>query len=165
MIPERPVIPGRPVIPDRPVIPGHPVIPASSLSSGQDGTCMGRNPPSFPERRQCTARGPAFKDISPLPYRARTELVGNRFTCSRCPCTYSSKGGLTEHVRHIHDNASRYRCETCGKGFSIRSHYYDHIAAHTGVKRYCSVCLKEFTSTRSLKGHMLHFHPAEIAHE
>ena len=105
--------------------------------------CMGRNPPSFPEPRHGTERGPAFKDISPLPYHARTELVGKRFTCPRCPCTYSSKGGLTEHVRHIHDNASRYRCETCGKGFSIRSYYYDHLAAHTGVKTICVYSMPE----------------------
>ena len=47
----------------------------------------------------------------------------------------------TEHVKHkiyyIHENAARYRCETCGKGFSVRSHYYDHLAAHTGVKDIC----------------------------
>ena len=141
------------------------MMPVSSLSSGKNGTCMGINPPSFPEPHQCTGRGPAFNDTSPLPYHARTEYVGKRFTCEQCPCSYASKSGLTEHVRHIHDNASRYRCETCGKGFSIRSHYLDHMVAHTGVKRYvCSLCLKEFTAKRTLKAHMLHFHPAEIAH-
>ena len=139
---------------------GGPVVPASSLSSGQGGTYMGRKLPSFPEPYQFSTRGPA------LPYHARTGQVDKRFTCPRCPCTYASKGGLTEHVRHIHENAARYRCETCGKGFSIRSHYYDHLAVHTGVKQYvCSVCLKGFTLTRTLKAHMLHLHPAEIAHE
>ena len=142
------------------------MIPASSLSSGQNGTCMGRNPPSFPELHQCTERGLAFKDISPLPYHGRTEHVGKRFMCPRCPCTYATKCGLTEHVRHIHENAARYRCETCGKGFSIRSHYYGHLAAHTGVKRYvCSVCLKKSTLKHHLKAHVSHLHPAEIAHE
>ena len=145
---------------------GSPAIPPSSLASGQNGTCMRRNPPSFPEPDQCTERGPAFKGISPLPYHARTGHAGKRFNCTHCPCTYASQGGLTEHVRYIHENASRYRCETCGKGFFIRSHYYGHIAAHTGVEKYvCLVCLKEFTWKRSLKAHMLHFHPAEIAHE
>ena len=149
-----------------PVIREVTVIPDSSLSSGQDGTCMGRNPLSFPEPHQCTERGPAFKDISPLPYHVMPEQIGKRFMCPRCPCTYASKSSLTEHIRHIHENASRYRCETCGKGFSIRSHYYDHLASHTGVKRYvCSVCLNEFTLKGNLKAHMVHFHPAEIAHE
>ena len=142
------------------------MIPDSSLSSGQGETCTGRKLPSFPEPLQRTERGPVFKNIGPLPYRARTDHVGKRFTCPRCPCTYASKSGLTEHVRHIHENAARYRCETCGKGFSIRSIYYDHLAAHTGVKRYvCSLCLKEFTRKSSMKAHMLQFHPAEIAPE
>ena len=138
---------------------GGSVIPASSLSSGQDSTCMGRKDPSFPEPYQCSIRGSAAN-------HARTKHIGKRFICQRCPCTYASKGGLTEHVRHIHDNASRYRCDTCGKRFSIRSHYYDHLAAHTGVKQYvCYVCLKEFTWKRNLKSHMLLCHRAEIAHE
>ena len=142
------------------------MFPASSLSSGLDGTCMGRKRPSFPEPVRRTERGSTFKDTNPLPYHARIEHVDKRFTCPRCSCSYSSNGSLTEHVRHIHENASRYRCDTCGKGFSIRSYYYDHLAAHTGVKRYvCSVCLKEFTWKRNLKIHMLRFHPAEIAHE
>ena len=140
--------------------------PASSLSSGQGGTFIGRKLPSFPEPYQCAERFATFKDTSPLLYHARTEHVGKRFMCSRCPCTYASKGGLTEHVKHIHENASRYRCEACGKGFSIRSHYSDHLAAHTGVKQYvCSVCLKEFGLKHNLKAHILHFHPAEIGHE
>ena len=148
------------------MIRGGPMIRASSLSSGQDGTCMGRKHPSFPQPYQCPQRGSAFNDTSPLPYHARTEHVGKRFSCPRCPCTYATKGNLTEHIRHIHENASRYRCETCGKGFSVRSHYYGHLAAHTGVKRYvCSVCLKEFTLKSNLKAHMLRFHPAEIAPE
>ena len=136
------------------------MIPASSLSSVQNGTCMGGKLPSFPEPYQCYIRGPA------LLYHARTELVGKRFMCPRCPCTYASKGGLTEHGRHIHENAARYRCDTCGEGFSIRSHYYDHLAVHTGVKQYvCYVCLKEFTWKRNLKSHLLLFHRAEIAQE
>ena len=96
------------------MIPGG---PASSLSSGQDGYCMGRKHTSLPEPYQCTELDPSFKDTNPLPYHTRTEHVGKRFTCPRCPCTYASKGGLTEHVRLIHENAARYRCDTCGKGY------------------------------------------------
>ena len=124
------MIPGGPVIPSGSA--GGPVIPASHLSSGQDGTCMRRKPHSFPEPYSCAERFPA------LPYRARTEHVGKRFMCPRCPCTYASKGGLNEHARHIHDNAARYRCETCLKGFTLK---------------------------RTLKAHMLHFRHAQIAHE
>ena len=46
-----------------------------------------------------------------------------------------------------------------------RSRYYDHAAAHTGVKQYtCSVCEKKFMNNGSLRKHFLHFHPNEAAH-
>ena len=91
------------VLPGGPVggtdIRGGPMIPVSSLPSGQGGACMGRKHPLFPEPYQCSTRGPA------LPYHARTGIVGRRFTCLRCPCTYASKSGLTEHIRHVHEKA------------------------------------------------------------
>ena len=138
------------------------MIPASSLSSGSGGTCMRRTLHSFPEPYQCSIRGPAA-----IPYHTRAEHVGKCFTCPRCPSTYASKSGLTEHVRHIHENASRYRCDTCGKGFSIRSHYYDYDAIRTSIIRdyVCTKCMEEFTLNRHLKAHMLHFHSAETAQE
>ena len=83
-----------------------------------------------------------------------------RFECLICAQTFASRGGLTQHVQHIHDKNSRYKCEACGKGFSIRSDYVDHMAAHTGVKRnLCIVCKKRFTYTRDLRAHVSRCHP------
>ena len=70
-----------------------------------------------------------------------------------------SKGGLREHVQYIHQNA-RYQCETCGKGYANRTHFVDHLARHTGVKRnVCSVCQASFAYKHGLKAHVLRFHP------
>ena len=82
-----------------------------------------------------------------------------RFEFSICTQTFASRGGLTQHVQHIHDKNSRYKCESCGKGFSIRSDYYDHMAAHTGVKRnVCIVCQKRFAYTPALRAHVSRCH-------
>ena len=100
-----------------------------------------------------------FKDKSKLGYHMRTKHERGRLACPQCQCTFVSKAGLTQHVKHIHEKLPRYRCETCGKGYSVRSQYYDHLAAHTGVKRnVCPVCLKQFTFKPSLKTHILRFH-------
>ena len=82
------------------VIPSGHLIPASSLPNGLGGTCMGRPLHSFPEPHQYAGRVPAING-SPLRYSARTELADKRFNCPRCPCTYSSKGSLTEHDTSI----------------------------------------------------------------
>ena len=94
-------------------------------------------------------------------YRGRSYHLGRRFACSKCPCTFVSKGGLNEHVKHRHENRARYTCEYCGKGFTNQSHRSDHLATHTGVKQnVCTVCNKQFTFKHSLKAHVLKNHPS-----
>ena len=83
-----------------------------------------------------------------------------RFECPICARTFTRRFGLTQHVQHIHDKNSRYKCEKCGKGFCIRSDYHDHMTAHTGVKRnMCIVCQKRFTYTRDMRAHASRCHP------
>ena len=57
-----------------------------------------------------------------------------QFVCPQCERSYVSKSGLTEHVNTMHNKLTKYRCETCKRGFMDRCRYYDHAAAHTGVK-------------------------------
>ena len=92
---------------------------------------------------------------------------GGRFMCAEtdCQCSYVSKSGLKRHMNRMHNQLYRYRCETCERGFMDRSRYYDHVAAHTGVKRHtCSICEMRFTYKTSLRTHVLHIHPNEDAH-
>ena len=91
-------------------------------------------------------------------------LFSKQYACPQCQRSYVTKCGLKQHVDIIHKKQFRYWCETCGKGFIVRSAYHDHIAAHTGVKRHtCSICEMKFTYKSSLKKHVLHFHPNEAA--
>ena len=104
-------------------------------------------------------RGSVSKDRSSLGDDRITKCAGTRFVCPQCQCTLSSRGGLTAHVKIVHEKLARYRCEHCGKGYSHRSNYLDHLATHTGVTRnVCSVCQQQFTLKCSLKAHMLRFH-------
>ena len=109
-------------------------------------------------------KGPTPSKLDNLIGAAR--FVDGRFACSQCPWTFASKGGLNDHVKLVHQRLARYRCETCGKGYSRRSNYYDHLATHTGTKRHvCVVCQRQFTFKNSLKAHVLRFHVNALSNE
>ena len=94
--------------------------------------------------------------------RQYTSHQGTRYTCPQCQCSCVSKNGLNEHVKLVHEKFVRYRCKTCGKGYSRRAHYHDHLATHTAVKlNICTVCRRQFTFRESLKKHVRRFHPSE----
>ena len=88
-------------------------------------------------------------------------IVGGSLLVVSASVPFVSISGLNK----MHKQLTRYRCETCGKGCIDRSRYYDHAAAHTGVKQYtCSICEKKFMNNGLLRKHVLHFHPNEAAH-
>ena len=89
-------------------------------------------------------------------------MRGIGFVCPHCQCTLSSRGGLTEHVKRVHQKLARYQCPQCGKGYSHRINCLDHLATHTGSKRYvCPVCQQQFTLKCSLKHTCYDFIPSE----
>ena len=122
--------------------------------------------PHLHEHSKYTCRHCASEcnDRKQLLHHVKTMHHGSQFACPQCQCSYVSKGSLTEHVNRMHKKLYRYRCATCGKGFLGRCEYHDHIAAHTGVKRYtCSICDILFTNKRALKAHVSHLHTNEAA--
>lgn len=111
---------------------------------------------------KCADCGLVFKEKNQMIRHVRSRHAGKRLACPQCQCTFVTRAGLVEHVKHIHQKLSRYTCQTCGKGYSIRSQYFDHLAAHTGVKRnVCTICQTRFTYKHGLKAHVLRFHPNE----
>ena len=92
-------------------------------------------------------------------YRTKARPLGKQVVCAQCQRTFVTRYVMTEHVKHVHQKLYRHQCEHCGKGFSVRSNYYDHLATHTGVKRnVCEICQKRFTFRQSLKEHIVRVH-------
>ena len=115
---------------------------------------------------KCTFCGTAYKLRCQLLYHIKAMHAGSRFVCPQCQCTLSTRGGLTEHVKHVHQKLARYKCQHCGKGYSHRSHYLDHLAIHTGVKRnVCPVCQRHFAFGHTLKDHIIRVHRTAPARE
>ncbi len=82
---------------------------------------------------KCTFCGAAYKYRCQLLHHIKSMHAGKRFVCPQCQCTLSTRRGLTEHVKHVHQKLARYQCQHCSKGYSHRSNYLDHLATHTGV--------------------------------
>ena len=115
-------------------------------------------------KHKCTECKCLFKEKRRLIEHIRAKHGGKRLTCPQCQCLFVSRNGLNEHVKHIHQKLANFQCRTCGKGYSRRSHYYDHLATHTSAKRnICTICLRQFTFKCSLKTHVLRFHPNEVS--
>ena len=113
-------------------------------------------------RHICGRCGSEFKHGSQLWRHVKIIHDGKQFTCVQCNASYVTKGGLKRHINTFHKKLYRYLCETCGIGYMDRSRYYDHVSAHTGVKRHtCSICEMKFMNNASLRKHVLRFHPNE----
>ena len=113
---------------------------------------------------KCTFCGGIYKNRCRLLRHVRAmhagQHAGMRFVCPQCQCTLSSRSGLTAHVKRVHQKLARYPCQHCGRGYSDRPNYLDHLATHTGVKRHvCPVCQTHFTFGHSLKRHIRDVHP------
>ena len=112
----------------------------------------------------CIYCGSECNDRKELSRHVTTIHDSRRFVCSQCQRSYVTRDVLKQHVDSMHNKLYRYRCETCDRCFMNRSHYYDHVAAHTGVKQHaCSICEMKFMNKSSLKAHVLRIHPNSAA--
>ena len=134
-------------------------IPPRVADTGLDGYQLARGS----SRHICGRCGSEFKHGSQLWRHVKMMHDGKQFTCVQCNGSYVTKSGLNQHMDTFHKRQYRYRCENCERGFMDRSRYYDHVAAHTGVKRHtCSICEMKFMNKTTLKKHVLNFHPNEV---
>ncbi|XP_030014581.1 zinc finger protein 675-like [Sphaeramia orbicularis] len=80
--------------------------------------------------------------------------------CSICDLVLSSKFKLQDHM-NLHTGARPYCCAECGKRFCQIYNYRVHLRTHAKAKvelLSCRICLKVFTSQKSLKFHLTRNH-------
>ena len=143
--------------------------PSSALTSAlaNNETYIEQNQSSgLQPLHKCTFCGAAYRYRCRLLRHNTAMHGGTRFVCPQCQCTLASRRGLTEHVKIVHQKLAIYQCPHCGKGYSHRSNYLDHLATHTGVKRnVCPVCQRHYTFGNSLKRHIRDVHRTVAVHE
>jgi KRAB domain-containing zinc finger protein len=73
------------------------------------------------------------------------------YSCTVCGLSYKTKQCLRSHVRR-HEKA--FECPTCGKKFSQKVLYSQHMQWHANSKAFsCAVCNKECSSKVTLRQH------------
>ncbi|KAL8567901.1 hypothetical protein ACOMHN_059023 [Nucella lapillus] len=75
--------------------------------------------------------------------------------CDYCDAVLTTSHGLEKHINHFHLKKFRYKCEQCGKGFTVKDHYEDHLNMHRNIRvhkcPYCAIC---FAFKSGLRRHM-----------
>ncbi|XP_059615292.1 zinc finger protein 287-like [Phlebotomus argentipes] len=83
-----------------------------------------------------------------------------RFLCSTCGKSYTSKANLMQHINIIHLKIKPYECLFCGKELATRYRLEQHLEVHSEkrTKIPCNTCDRSFTSVSNLRRHVNEVH-------
>ncbi|XP_063543167.1 zinc finger protein OZF-like [Cydia strobilella] len=111
------------------------------------------------ENFHCKVCGRTYKTVSEIIRHGRAHN-GMKMSCSLgCGFATVYSGALKSHERR-HREEFKYKCETCGKSFQVKTWYEQHQNTHTGAKPYtCDMCGMAFHMDRYLKAHCSAVHP------
>ena len=98
--------------------------------------------------------------------REHPELLGIQkecLKCAYCDIICASKHELNYHIYNTHKRASKYICDTCGKGFlymsRLEAHKVVHLKGALRKEHVCHLCGCDYTAKYSLEMHYKRFHP------
>ena len=67
---------------------------------------------------------------------SNTLILSGKYNCKFCPMTFKTPTGLTVH-ENVHTRRQVWLCQLCGKTYSSRASYIQHLQVSTLIKR-CS---------------------------
>lgn len=83
---------------------------------------------------------------------SKRSRVGDLHQCLTCERFYVTKAKLKRHVSRYHSER-KMKCKLCGKAFSFKPHFNEHMECHMGKKYQCHHC-GELYSRTGLRNHL-----------
>ncbi|XP_078035979.1 uncharacterized protein LOC144469489 isoform X3 [Augochlora pura] len=116
------------------------------------------------ESYQCDECSKCFKLKDSYLRHMRIHRDERPFTCQICGKQFRDSGGLSRHLKDVHEKLKNFTCDICGKSFASKATREDHRRTHTGERPYiCDSCGKSFKSKASLYIHSK-LHTNEFPH-
>lgn len=86
------------------------------------------------------------------------------YNCDLCKYKAVNRECLKNHVRVHHSDLKPFKCDVCEKLFKLKTTLVNHMAQHTGVRRFsCQFCSKTFMSSGNYYAHRKRMHPRELS--
>ncbi|KAF5280816.1 hypothetical protein FQA39_LY17963 [Lamprigera yunnana] len=111
------------------------------------------------DQYSCDICDTSFKKLIDYTFHMQEHSEDKLYKCPLCEFK-TDKGYLVKsHLYSVHDQFKKYKCELCGKGFAIFTHFQEHKYFHTGEKPFqCNECGQKFMYTRYLNSHKVQMH-------
>lgn len=117
-------------------------------TSSQTIPCSGKNNYALARVGQNMTNQTALAVYQRIPSHQRI------YQCTMCDAKYSTKDGLTFHVRR-HTGEKPFECTVCPKKFAQKSHLTSHMKVHTRETSFdCPECEAKFLHKHNLNRHM-----------
>lgn len=92
-----------------------------------------------------------------LPSKAKSP--SSTLCCKLCGAVFTSRTGLIGHTNRVHLKKHPHTCPVCGKGFTVRELFHDHLNMHNNIKAHtCQFCCNSYTYKSSLRQHLREGH-------
>ena len=88
-------------------------------------------------------------------------VENSKVDCPECGKKLKHQHSLKQHIKQVHLDSDKYKCEICGKCFGAPGNLKTHNLFHAKIKKFpCLICEKEFYTKQSLGYHMkaIHIH-------
>lgn len=118
------------------------------------------------EELTCTVCGKVAKTPSALYQHRRNYHSSRIYSCSQCDYTTKVSSSMSIHFKQKHSGPRplSFECPVCNKNYALKSTMLDHMATHTGERKYtCEFCGKMFTASTNYYKHRKTVHPEEYS--
>lgn len=123
--------------------------PPSNSPEVRAGSALDSTSDGSRDSTSTTASGVSASGANPVKVKESKEVK-----CPDCGKVCASPCYLTQHRKRHHAGVLDFKCEKCGKKFSERTAYDEHVAKHAGDKPYkCIECPKQFNHKTDLRRH------------